>query len=146
MGRRRRAGRAALPLVDRHDLPPLFRPAPAPGAGRRRTVRSGGRGLAVRPCRGPRVRDLVAVARYEGNPTTCSAETAVVVDDALHRQGVGRALFGRLVDVSRERGVNELVAEVLPDNSAMLNLLRSLGLPLRAVSDGDSRKITVPVA
>lgn len=69
-----------------------------------------------------------------------------MVDDALHRQGVGRALFGRLVDVSRERGVNELVAEVLPDNSAMLNLLRSLGLPLRAVSDGDSRKITVPVA
>jgi hypothetical protein len=34
--------------------------------------------------------DLVAVTRYEGRPGESSAEIAVVVDDALQHQGVGR--------------------------------------------------------
>src|SRR3954469_10901708 len=45
--------------------------------------------------------DLVAVARYEGRPGHSSAELAVVVDDALHHQGVGRLMLERLVAVAR---------------------------------------------
>ena len=37
--------------------------------------------------------DLVAVARYEGSRERAGAEIAIVVDDALQHQGVGRALF-----------------------------------------------------
>src|SRR3954462_474065 len=37
--------------------------------------------------------DLVAVARYEGRPRERSAELAVVVDDLLQHQGVGRLLL-----------------------------------------------------
>jgi GNAT superfamily N-acetyltransferase len=81
--------------------------------------------------------DLVAVARYEGSPDEHSAEIAVVVDDALQHQGVGRVLLERLVDVARERGVETLVAEVLSANSPMLGLLRAIGLPGRTRRDGE---------
>lgn len=82
--------------------------------------------------------DLVAVARYEGRPGEKSAELAVVVDDALQHQGVGRLMLERLVDVAREAGLQELVADVLAGNQAMLGLLRTLRLPGRTASDGET--------
>src|SRR4051812_20209290 len=85
--------------------------------------------------------DLVAVARYEGRPGERSAELAVVVDDALQHQGVGRLLLERLLDVAREAGLGELAADVLVGNGAMLALPRTLGQPRRTETDGD----TVPV-
>ena len=87
--------------------------------------------------------DLVAVARYEGRPGQTSAELAVVVDDALQRQGLGRLLLGRLVDVARIAGQEVLVADVLAGNAGMLGLLRGLGLPRRRESDGDTVTITL---
>lgn len=87
--------------------------------------------------------ELVAVARYEGTQGASSAEIAVVVDDALQHQGVGRALLGRLVDVAVERGLATLVADVLSTNSPMLGLLRALGLPSRTASDVGTQTVTV---
>jgi GNAT superfamily N-acetyltransferase len=90
--------------------------------------------------------DLVAVARYEGRPGHSSAELAVVVDDALHHQGVGRLLLERLGDVAREAGLEALVADVLAGNAAMLGLLRTLGLPRRTDSDGDTVTVLVDLS
>lgn len=90
--------------------------------------------------------ELVAVARYEGRPGERSAELAVVVDDALQHQGVGRLLLERLVDVAREAGMAELAADVLVGNTAMLALLRGLGLPRRTESDGDTVTVLVDLA
>jgi acetyltransferase len=86
---------------------------------------------------------LVAVARYEGQPSGHSAELAVVVDDALQHKGVGRALLERLVDVACQRGLQELVADVLWVNSPMLRLLDGLDLPTRVVKDSYSQTVTV---
>lgn len=82
--------------------------------------------------------DLVAVARYEGRPGDRSAELAVVVDDALQHQGVGRLLLERLVDVAHEAGLATLAADVLAGNTAMLGLLGTLDLPRRTERDGDT--------
>jgi GNAT superfamily N-acetyltransferase len=90
--------------------------------------------------------DLVAVARYEGRPGDRSAELAVVVDDALQHQGVGRLMLERLVDVAREAGIESLVADVLVGNAAMLALLRTLGLPRRTESDGDTVTVLVDLS
>ena len=90
--------------------------------------------------------DLVAVARYEGEPEARDAEIAVVVDDALQHQGVGRGLLDRLVDVARERGLDALVADVLSVNSPMLALLRALGLPMTTDNHLDSRTIRVDLS
>jgi len=75
--------------------------------------------------------DLVAVARYEGAAGSTSAELAMVVDDTLHRHGIGRILLGRLLDVAVERGLRTIVAEVLPANGAMLGLLHSAAGPVQ---------------
>jgi RimJ/RimL family protein N-acetyltransferase len=90
--------------------------------------------------------DLVAVARYEGRPGDRSAELAVVVDDALQHQGVGRLMLERLVDVAREAGIESLVADVLAGNAAMLALLRALGLPRRTETDGDTVTVLVDLS
>jgi RimJ/RimL family protein N-acetyltransferase len=88
--------------------------------------------------RAPEAGAMVAVARYEGRPGGHSAELAVVVDDALQRSGLGRLMLRRLMDVAREAGQDELVADVLVGNAAMLGLLRGLGLPRRIRSDGET--------
>jgi GNAT superfamily N-acetyltransferase len=90
--------------------------------------------------------DLVAVARYEGRPGDRSAELAVVVDDALQHQGVGRLMLERLVDVAREAGIESLVADVLAGNAAMLALLRTVGLPRRTETDGDTVTVLVDLS
>jgi GNAT superfamily N-acetyltransferase len=90
--------------------------------------------------------DLVAVARYEGRPGEPSAELAVVVDDALQHQGLGRLLLERLLDVAREAGLGELAADVLVGNAAMLSLLRRLDLPLRTRSDGQTVTVHVDLS
>lgn len=94
------------------------------------------------------VRDaaLVAVARYESRPGDSGAELAVVVDDALHHQGVGRLMLERLVDVAREAGLQTLAADVLAGNAAMLALLRTLGLPRRSESDGETVSVLIDLS
>ena len=111
------------------------RPHLAPADVERFTRVDGRARFALVALRGP---DLVAVARYEGRPGESGAELAVVVDDALQHQGVGRLLLERLVDVAREAGLATLLADVLGRNAAMLGLLRTLGLPLRSETDGDT--------
>jgi GNAT superfamily N-acetyltransferase len=90
--------------------------------------------------------DLVAVARYEGRSGERNAELAVVVDDALQHQGVGRLMLERLVDVAREAGLDTIDADVLAGNSAMLGLLRSLGLPRRSETDGDTVTVHIDLS
>jgi RimJ/RimL family protein N-acetyltransferase len=94
--------------------------------------------FALVAMRAPEAGAMVAVARYEGRPGGHSAELAVVVDDTLQRSGLGRLMLRRLIDVAREGGQDELVADVLVGNAAMLGLLRGLGLPRRTRSDGET--------
>ncbi|HEY7328985.1 MAG TPA: bifunctional acetate--CoA ligase family protein/GNAT family N-acetyltransferase [Gemmataceae bacterium] len=70
---------------------------------------------------------LLAVSRYYLHPETGIAEFALVVSDAYHRQGVGRHLMQRLIDIARERRVARLVGQVLAENTPMLHLMHSLG-------------------
>jgi acetate---CoA ligase (ADP-forming) len=62
-----------------------------------------------------------AYARLE-DPTR--AEVAVEVADRLHGQGLGTILVESLAAVAELRGVKRFVAEVLPENHAMLDVFR----------------------
>ncbi len=80
---------------------------------------------------------MLGVSRYYLNPETGEAEFALVVGDAHQRQGLGRHLLGRLIEVARERGVKRLTGLVLRENGPMLALTHSLGFgPPEAVDDG----------
>ncbi len=52
------------------------------------------------------------------------AEVAVEVADDLHGLGLGTILIERLGEIAEHRGVTTFVAEVLPDNDAMLDVFR----------------------
>lgn len=55
------------------------------------------------------------------------AEIAFVVVDAYQGQGIGTILMRHLAVLARDAGLRELVAEVLPENSAMLKLFKRFG-------------------
>lgn len=66
--------------------------------------------------------EIHAVARAYIDPTTDSAEYALVVQKALTGQGLGLLLMRRLIDACRARGVHEIWGDVLTENHAMLRL------------------------
>jgi RimJ/RimL family protein N-acetyltransferase len=60
-----------------------------------------------------------------------TAELAFTVVDEYQGQGIGSALLRHLVTLARAVGLRELIAEVLPDNAAMLQVFERSGLELR---------------
>ncbi len=55
------------------------------------------------------------------------AEIAFVVVDAYQGLGIGAALTHHLSRLARDAGLRELIAEVLPENTAMLKVLNKFG-------------------
>ncbi len=74
--------------------------------------------------------EIVAVVRYDrSEDPDGSAEYAALVEDRMQGLGLGVGLTRALIEAARDRGVENLHALVLPYNTPMLKLLRSLGLP-----------------
>jgi RimJ/RimL family protein N-acetyltransferase len=64
-----------------------------------------------------------------------SAELAFAVVDAYQGQGIAAALLRHLVAIARARGLRRLVADVLPENTAMLRVLEKSGLSVKKARD-----------
>ena len=58
------------------------------------------------------------------------AEVAFAVVDQYQGQGIGATLMHHLATIARSSGLRELVAEVLPQNTAMLKVFEKSGLDL----------------
>lgn len=82
---------------------------------------------------------LIAVADEGGRPTIVgggryvvvqpgSAEVAFAVVDTFQGQGIGSTLLRHLIVIARDAGLKELIAEVLPENAAMLKVFEKSGL------------------
>ncbi|MGD9709176.1 MAG: GNAT family N-acetyltransferase [Halothiobacillaceae bacterium] len=85
----------------------------------------------------------IGVARYSVEPDGESAEFAVVVADAWHGLGVGTLLLETLIESARQRGVRELIGEVLPRNRSMLALADRLGFSRQMLeSDEDLVRVS----
>jgi RimJ/RimL family protein N-acetyltransferase len=73
---------------------------------------------------------IVAGGRYVVvRPGT--AEVAFAVVDEFQGQGIGAALMRHLTTLARDAGLKEFIAEVLPDNIAMLKVFEKSGLRMR---------------
>jgi GNAT superfamily N-acetyltransferase len=70
------------------------------------------------------------------------AELAFAVVDQYQGQGIGAALMRHLLAVARAAGLEELSAEVLADNVAMLGVFAKSGLPMTTARDGGVVRIT----
>ena len=63
------------------------------------------------------------------------AEAAFVVIDAYQGQGIGSMLLRHLAAMARAAGVKELIAEVLPENTAMRKVFGKFGFQTRRGGD-----------
>lgn len=91
---------------------------------------------------------LVAVLEEDGRPIIVggarylvakpgAAEVAFAVDDAHQGQGIGALLMKHLGAIARESGLEELFAEVLPGNAAMLKVFKKSGLGVSTKREAD---------
>lgn len=82
---------------------------------------------------------LVAIAEENGRSTIVGggryvvvqpgqAEVAFTVLDQYQGQGIGAVLLHHLVAIAKDGGLETLIADVLPENGAMLKVFRRSGL------------------
>jgi len=76
---------------------------------------------------GPDGPELVGVGRYEPTNDPGRAEVAFVIEDRWQRMGLGSALFNDLLAAAEARDIREFSADVLADNTRMLDLIRRFG-------------------
>jgi len=69
----------------------------------------------------------LAMAHLFTDPDNLRAEFAIAVRSDWKRRGVGYLLMTRLIDIARQGGIGEFVAEVLRENEPMLQMCRKLG-------------------
>ena len=63
------------------------------------------------------------------------AEVAFAIVDEYQGQGIGAALLRHLAAIARNAGIEQLIAEVLPDNLPMLKLFEKSGFPMSRKHD-----------
>ena len=71
--------------------------------------------------------EQIGVARFTINLDKTSCEFALVVSDTWHGKGVAYHLMSQLMQVARDRGLEEMEGQVLSNNARMLSLVSSLG-------------------
>ena len=74
------------------------------------------------------------------------AELAFAVVDSYQGQGIGTALMRHLTAIARDAGLRELIAEVLAENTAMLKVFGSCGLPMTTRREADVVHVVIQLA
>lgn len=80
---------------------------------------------------------IVGVARYDVLPAPpeggrpVRAELGIIVEDTYQNRGIGTVLLKHLLGVAHDHGVAEITAEVLPQNTRMLELVAGAGVAVR---------------
>jgi acetyltransferase len=82
--------------------------------------------IAVSSAEGPAEKTL-GVVRAVADPDRASAEFAVLVGSGMKGKGLGSLLMKKIIRYCRERGIGELVGDMLATNRRMLALARGLG-------------------
>lgn len=78
----------------------------------------------------------VAVARYEGEPGSDTAEVAVAVDPDWRRLGLATTLLSRLERPAMDHGITRFEALYLPQNQAVAAVFAILGYSDQSIEDG----------
>jgi GNAT superfamily N-acetyltransferase len=72
-----------------------------------------------------------------------TAEVAFIVVDQYQRQGIGAALLHHLALIARASGLKSMIAEVLPENMAMLRVFERCGLPMTTIRNPEVVHVTL---
>jgi acetyltransferase len=90
--------------------------------------------------------ETLGVVRTVSNPDGTEAEFAIIVRSDMKGLGLGRALLEKMIRYCRERGIGELVGQVLPTNRAMLSLAVDLGFASRSLVEDGVVEVRLPLA
>jgi len=72
-----------------------------------------------------------------------TAELAFTVVDEFQGQGIASALLRHLITLARAAGLRQFIAEVLPENLAMLQVFERSGLELKRQRESDVVHLTL---
>jgi acetate---CoA ligase (ADP-forming) len=89
---------------------------------------------------------IVAVGEYIRLRDPAAAEAAFAVADELQGHGIGTRLLERLAALAAEQGIERFVAEVMPENRAMLGVFEGTGLEVTRELDGGEFEVRFPIA
>ena len=84
---------------------------------------------------------MIGVARLIMDQDLRSGEVAVLVQDRFQGKGLGTKFVEMLIGIARERGLEDIRADVLTGNAKMLNVFRRLGFTTQLVPDGTSEAV-----
>ncbi|MDP2968039.1 MAG: bifunctional acetate--CoA ligase family protein/GNAT family N-acetyltransferase [Deltaproteobacteria bacterium] len=84
---------------------------------------------------------IIGVARLIMNPDLTSGELAVLVHDRFQGKGLGYKFVEVLIGIAREKGLEDIRAEVLTENKRMLKILRRLGFTTQWLPGGTSEAV-----
>jgi acetyltransferase len=79
--------------------------------------------------------EIRGVGRLTKIPGTTEAEVAVLVSDRYQRQGLGRELVRRLIEVGRAEKIEQVVANILDENAGMRALAKHFKFHTRDTGD-----------
>jgi len=89
------------------------------------------------------VDETIGVVRAISDPDNDHAEFAIVVRSDCKGQGLGRVLMVKLLDYFRYRGTRQIVGETLPDNHALLQLVRQFNFRIHRSVGSDTVVLTL---
>ena len=81
-------------------------------------------------------KSMIGVARLIMDQDMKSGELAVLVQDRFQGKHLGSKLVEMLIGIGRERGLENIRADVLTENESMLNVFRRFGFTTHTVPDG----------
>jgi len=86
---------------------------------------------------------IIAEARYAALPDRPYADTAFIVDENYQGKGIATYLLDMLIRIARERGMHGIVADVLPNNTAMRKVYEKAPYSLKATRKTDYYNLTI---
>ena len=91
----------------------------------------------------PSGRETLGVVRTIADPNNDQAEYAILVRSDLKGQRLGWKLLDKMVHYCRSRGTQEIVGQVLRDNSKMLDLVLGMGFTSHGRADEDVVEVSL---
>jgi acetyl coenzyme A synthetase (ADP forming)-like protein len=89
---------------------------------------------------------VVALGNYARLRDPGAAEAAFVVADERHRLGIGTRLLEQLASRAAAAGIDRFVAEVMPENRAMLDVFTGTGFKLVRELESGNIEVRFPIA
>jgi acetate---CoA ligase (ADP-forming) len=88
---------------------------------------------------------IVALASFVRLRDPDSAEVAFTVADELQGRGVGTRLLEQLAESAADAGISTFVAEVMPDNRAMLSVFQDAGFAVSRRLEGGTTEVRLAI-